>query len=762
MNDDNNYNEELISKFFGGEFGHLSEIYTIEQLVFEIIGGCLTAIDLFKEQNHLIKNSEDVLKDYKNDVGKNTLEAILSLPEITTHSWLIKQNREKSLRYLKVLSLCCDINNDNSVLFFEKLTEIADVRDEFHRILDNTAENTHLIYNKSFLEEFLQSDNDKYTLILDMMYMFTLSEMDLENKFIVTLVSNTKPSNFREVYSTLLDIIRNDEESVVINAIAKLNQFSDAWKNIIVYRELEFNDYFNILITKLNNNHSIDLRLRLFKLSFRNFKECWSSGDEGWPARKIIELSRSSLLSDLNKEKNNAVKLLENFYSDLHKVNALCNKFGLQCIKFQEHLSNDDYQLDNSVTNDSWPSQFEGCQEKIESILSVMDDTCTLAIEQLELFGKGKFDVSIIKTREIEKKEREEKLRLEKLSKLNATIEVNSVEKKISIYWEELSDYPFDLDNIRDVVSNGESWLVLDYSKNLYQSQNACEWQKIALPIENISEIRYVDGIWFAMTYNNDFTFSENLSEWHLGQKPKVLEDNKYSATDDLMKFGDKWLWRITKRQEYTYTEKGLIWDTEKTGNYDKSVFYITDSLSCSWKEWNNSPYLPSGVVIKKAAIIPKSQLVMVFCAFDSWYLQDKKLEEKSNYAMYFNGSDWKRADWNDNNIKYIDRHLYFKEHLNKYYCYANGNILISEKGYIWDELLSNYYITEAPRCGSLYLFTSNSNKLYFSVDLSEYKELILEDGNWKHLTPNNDKILSVYSKDRHESFLKIGHIVLE
>lgn len=234
--------ESFIAKLFGDEFGHLSEIYTIEELVFEIIGGSLTIIDLYKEQ-HKIVDTNDGLSYIENDTHQDTLTSLLTLPEIKEHTWLSQQkDKTHALKYLQLLAFCCDKNNANSVGFLSQLIDIAGTNDNTQSILDNLGERSRIIANSSELAELLPTNDDKYTLIADMMFLSYLSGMELQNKFIGAIVNQTKPENFREYFSLLSEFMQNSEQEKdeIINKIAKINQISKCWKNIILYKEMSF------------------------------------------------------------------------------------------------------------------------------------------------------------------------------------------------------------------------------------------------------------------------------------------------------------------------------------------------------------------------------------------------------------------------------------------------------------------------------------------------------------------------------------------
>lgn len=763
LNDiDESQREDFIAKLFGNEFGHLSEVYTIEELVLEIIGGSLTIIDLYKEQYKTI-DTNDGLSYIENNTHEKTLISLLTLPEIKEHTWL-SQPRDKryAIKYLQLLAFCCDENNSNSVRFLSQLIEISGIDDSAQSILDNIGERSKIIANPSELIGLLPTDDDKYTLIADMIFLSHLSGMELQNKFIGAIANQTKPGNFREYFLLLSEFIQNSEQEKdeCINVIAKINKISKSWKNIILYKEMSFKGCFCNISSQLNSN-SLKISMLSVDLSSLSLKtiDCMSFGDENWAARKIIEASRKNCLSDLNKEKNKIKDELSNSSSEIYQVSSLCRKFGLSTIEYSHSLYGSDFELESSVTNTDWNDQFQAYCDQIEQAIDNFNKAVELSEAQLELFEQGKFDVSIIDIKNQEKAEREEQLHQEKLSKQSVKIDINGEKKELKISWQDTVDFPFKLDEIRDIISNRTTWAVLDYNENVYMSSNGVEWHHV---MGGFNKIKYMDGLFYFFG-KEDFLVLDEKGERITGLKPSILKNWDYSETNDLVKYGNKWLWRITERAKYKYTEKGIIWDSEKEDWYYKSIILEADSLDGDWRVWSEMPKLPDGVKIEKFAILPNSDMVMIFCEYDSSYVRNKKIGDKPNFAHYFNGDKWKQAEWNSDDINHIRDDLYFKEFNGQYYCYNGGSVYTSPKGYAWQRL-GNYYNIQ--KCfeisNSLFLFTSYNNNLYISADLKEYKELILEDGNWRYFTLNGKRVLSVYEPNRHESFLRLGEIIVD
>jgi hypothetical protein len=46
---------------------------------------------------------------------------------------------------------------------------------------------------------------------------------------------------------------------------------------------------------------------------------------------------------------------------------------------------------------------------------------------------------------------------------------------------------------------------------------------------------------------------------------------------------------------------------------------------------------------------------------------------------------------------------------------------------------------------------------IYLSHDGIDFKELMMDEGDWQYLAANEQGLLSVYSPNSHETFLRLG-----
>lgn len=91
--------------------------------------------------------------------------------------------------------------------------------------------------------------------------------------------------------------------------------------------------------------------------------------------------------------------------------------------------------------------------------------------------------------------------------------------------------------------------------------------------------------------------------------------------------------------------------------------------------------------------------------------------------------------------------------------CFYSGCLLTSDKGYEWKRHEDELYVADCFHLMEISLFTSSSNcqVIYVSNDGFDFKELMLDEGSWNYLAANKQGLLSVYSPNSHETFLRLG-----
>ncbi len=538
----------------------------------------------------------------------------------------------------------------------------------------------------------------------------------------------------------------------------------------------EHNTDYQDLIEELNHASSeiseVAWSLTKVNLSMSEYSYFFDDSMEGETFLNFVNkvsasacsLGRASCLSDLNNVRQKAEGLIRNHISILHRVNKIVLFCELPPINFDNQLGILEFELDCSAYNESWDVQFSKLSDKIESTLDSFQLAFSNSIEQLELFQQGRFDQSILEIREKEKEERLEKERLERESKRKVNLSVSEVIKEYYVEWKDLENLPFYPENIRTIIGNDQKWLI-ETKDELFVSENGIDWSSLVLPqrefdhISTISAIVQIDNVWIIWGSNDNFIFSYDLLNWKIGSKPYVLDDYDYSSTKELIHCGQTWLWKIGKKYDYTYTEKGLIWDSKKEDWYYTNEIFSAEELNGEWSKWEYSPHANKGIKLDGIASIPNTELVFAYFSADWCYFDNIKQERPEDYMMYLSPSKkWKEPTF-DEKPRYFSNDMLFLTTSNKKYMKFSNGFFSSEKGFEWKHLDINSSVKQVLELDGFVLMLSDWGKLHFIDDNNEIKELLLDDGSWRNTIANKKMILSTYSPNEHETFLRIGLI---
>ncbi|WP_439259254.1 hypothetical protein [Lonepinella sp. BR2930] len=476
------------------------------------------------------------------------------------------------------------------------------------------------------------------------------------------------------------------------------------------------------------------------------------------------QLGRSSCLSDLNNIRTKVDEFINEHISSIRRTNKIIHSCDLPTVGYQNELGLLAFELDNSAYNQSWYDQFSRLMDKVETTINSFSRACDDCVKQLELFQQGIFDQSILDIRKKQREEREEQNRLEKESKRKVNLSVSGENKEYSVVWKELENLPFYPENIRTIIGNDQKWLI-ETKDELFVSENGIDWSSLVLPqrefdhISTISAIVQIDNVWIIWGSNDKFIFSYDLLNWKIGSKPYVLDDYDYSSTKELIHCGQTWLWKIGKKYDYTYTEKGLIWDSKKEDWYYTNEIFSAEELNGEWSKWEYSPHANKGIKLEGITSIPNTELVFAYFSADWCYFDNIKQERPEDYMMYLSPSKkWKEPTF-DEKPRYFSNDMLFLTTSNKKYMKFSNGFFSSEKGFEWKHLDINSSVKQVLELDGFVLMISDWGKLHFIDDNDEIKELLLDDGSWRNTIANKKMILSTYSPNEHETFLRIGLI---
>ncbi|MGI2219489.1 hypothetical protein ACRN94_21305 [Shewanella baltica] len=771
--------ERIISKFFGKAFSGLYTRYKMRDLVEEIIGGSLLTLDIYKDQNGLNALPDEAVEDEKNEV----VALVSSLPDINSHTFFDTiDDPDTRHNYLLLFALCIENSaslNRQGREFLELLAHKARCP-QVHTEIEVLADNPRKVQDcLPVLQELLKGDDKTYTWLLDMFYLLTLCEKPIESPHVLRILNALKPTQFKEQFPRVLTMLTERDEESILAAAEKLQQQTHSWKNVLHYRELRFEQVFSETRTQLSRisfdavHLSLDLTMSTTKASdYSYFMESWDDSLLGKVSSKVggtaYTLGRGSCLNSLNDFRNKIREFISAHSIILNMGNSMLTRWGFSSFKFKDESGYGNFELDNSATNEDWYDQFNHFERQLENTLTSFSEACSDVAEQLALFMSGRFDESVIERKEKQRAEHHEQQQLEKLVKQSVIIKKDGCDYLFSIEWNQLEHPPCDPEKVKDIKTDGITWLIVDYDNRIYRSLDREHWHNVCISDNDdspsISKLDFVGGMWIAVAgYNEGFYFSRDALNWKQTNFPDV-PGYGFTRTEEITYFNGLWLWHFKERKEYSYVEKGIIFDSTKTSYYDKIVVFCTENINNQWKRWEDTPNFSEGIVVESLQPLPGGNTLLAFCKYDWVYTTSKKKNNASSFVSYFIvGKGWRTCTWDCDDDNY-DSPLITRIG-QTLLCFYSNHVMKSDKnGYEWKLQSKDMRINACAHLQDVSLFTMRWGRetLYVSQTGESFAELMLEEGNWKHITANEQGILSVYSPNSHETFLRSGNYICQ
>ena len=795
---------KIISKFFGNEFSGLTTTYSIRHLMCEIIGGSQLAIDVFKEANGLNAAPDEIDKAPQQ---KEVMTLISSLPDIHAHTFFDGKHSDESKRsYLLLFALCVGTSASFNPLALEFVALLSgkagqpDIQEDLLRLTDNPRK---LNEYQPVMQALLDDDEKKFTWLLDAFFLLTLTQQPIESPQIRTILGVLKPAQLKESLSNLMVLINESDSSQVLEAALKLAPCTQGWKNIVQYRGLRFENYFEETIKPLDTaswEHT-HLTLKLSEVYGKGMEHAvfcsFSDGSfisnlTAKAAATVCSLGRKSALVSLNEFRKKAIDFLSEHQSALYHANSVVSRWGIPSFEFKHEISYSSFDLDNSAENEDWDNHFERYYNQIQGTLDSFDRACNDAIKQLNFFIAGNFDQSIFAlkaqghARYLSEQQQETlEKQQETLEKQSVSVTMDGTEHRFSIDWQQSENPPCDPDKISHIKTDGKVWLIVaDINSDtvFYRSEDGVHWRQIQIDTPQfkvwLHSINVVNGIWIIKnralsegTRSEGIYYSSDALVWQHNTGPGGTENDNLSLNDghlsyeDIIYFKGMWLWVATQYQKYSYTEKSFFKDATKSDAYFKTILFAAQTLDGPWQRWDQSPKFNEGVEIKRICSLPGENSLLAFCEYSSSYIRNKKKPETPPFVMYFGTSKlWQTCGWDGSSKLYGSDKPVFLQQDNRLMCFCSGEILASSKGYNWNHQETRLNVDDHVALEGLSLFTaSRSSAVYLSQDGKQFKELALDEGVWRYLVANKGRILGVYFANQYEeTVLRVGQYICQ
>lgn len=771
--------ERIISKFFGKAFSGLDTQYKIRDLIEEIIGGSLLTLEIYKDQHGLNMPLDKTVEE----VHAEAVTVVSSLPDIHSHTFFDStDDREARSNYLLLFALCIDnseVLNPQGREFLELLAHKAgcpNVPSEAAALADNPRKIQNYL---PILQDLLKGDDRIYTWLLDAFYLLTLCQKPIEGPHVLRILNALKPAQFKEQIPRTLVMLTEQDEANVLAAAEKLQKQTHGWKNIVRYRKLRFKQAFSDTSAQLSNISSGAVRLSLdltkAVMNASNYSFVVGAWDDSFLGKisakaegTACAIGRSSSLSSLNEVRKKISEFISGHSSTLNHGNGLLMRWGLPSITFKNESGYADFDLDNSSTNEDWYDQFNHFEHQLDNTITSFSDACSDVAEQLSLFKEGRFDESVVELKAKERASRLCRQQQEKLAKQSVILKKDDRDHLFSIEWSQVEHPPCAPERIKHIKTDGTTWLIVDNDDRVYRSLDREHWQIVHLSTSEdspyLNKLDFVGGMWIAVAgFSGSFYYSRDAQNWKQGHIPDV-PSYEFTCTEEISYFNGLWLWRFKERKEYSYIEKGLIFDSNKTSSYEKIAVFCTPNLESQWQRWDDTPSFSEGVVVESLQPLPGGNTLLAFCKYDWFYTTSKKKNNASSFVSYFIvGKGWRTCTWESEDDHYNTPLI---THMGQtLLCFYSDQVMTSEKnGYEWKLQSKDIRINACAHLRDVSLFSTRWGRetLYVSQTGETFAELALEDGVWNHFAANEQGTLSVYSPNKHETILRSGNYVCQ
>lgn len=613
----------------------------------------------------------------------------------------------------------------------------------------------------------LNSEELKYSWLLDgIMLLCQLPEISRDTVKADILEEGAKSLRImqaKDFISPAIDLCLVQSAPALYESIQKISQKTGGWGHILEYRNLNLQGAFADISQRLNSSLGditslLAKQISLGWVDFNISSYCdLGDFDEGFfekmktkAARIAVEAGRSSQEKKLKEYYNEAQSFVETLGAEFRDANSVLNTFGIEEFYPKNKMIEPD--LDNSARNENWYDDYSDFLNKIGDTLNSYSDTICDLTAQLEMLEKGEYHTSLLERRKAEREEKKEKEKADREALKCREISTDEGKYKVSMSWKEIDDIPFELDSIDKIGYAGGNWFIMA-DKQPYCLDSNLSWHKINdFPWTYVSDVFQVNGhivLTTGYASNNEMLISTDCQNW---KKIALPTDKRVLG---ILYFQDKYVLYTKKEESYTYTEKGLIFDSEESGRYDSTIAWKSSLLDGDWESWNEASYTSEGMVLA-SNLACNSNVIIGGFRYD-WCFKLNKKKSSDNYRVaYFTGSRWKTPTWpNDTNVS---GKFYFLKN-NGIYIDTFRPVLLSPNGYEWRTVDGMTPSREGGLCGNVFMTIPDSKgQSLISLDGQSITQLtIAEEGDWNKFSFGDGKVLGIYAKSAHESSLLLG-----
>lgn len=741
-----------------------------------------------------LKNFDDILGLFKlSDQNKIDLQRLLAeekIPLLGLDGLINMYNPSRSLNSFKPEMIYAavreihthpllktDVSDNAKILYIQGFALLAegnsfcDEQRNYLRVLANVLncasaledfDQLCLIPQKFQVREWIAAlDNDmmKYSWLLDgAMILYQLpgpSKNTVKTDSLEVSAKVLRVMQAKDFIRPAVDLCLTESATDLYRDIKEIVQKTDGWEHILEYRNLSLHGAFDSIIEKLDPfskrcGEAFFKRPDIFPFAsfysdMGNFDEDISDKIAKKMARLIVRIGRFASAAKLQLYYNKVISFIEARGSAFRDANSVLATFSMKQLWPANKMVECD--LDNSALNEDWSTSYLDYLIKIGDTLDSYSNTASDLIEQLRMFEKGQYHISILESRKTEKEEKEKQKKAERESQKCIEVSTDYGDYWVGLSWNEINTVPFALDDISKIGYAGENWFVM--ANEPYYLDCNLNWHKIHdLPLGYVWKLFQVNG-YIVFESDGGLWFSRDCQNW---KKTSLPTDDGVIA---LIYYQDKYVLYTASRRTYSYMEKVLIFKSEEEGSYYSTITWQSSSLDGTWKRWEEASYTREGMHLESRNIACNSNVIIGGFCHDLIFKKNKKKgSDYGSCVAYFKNSKWKDATWPE----YIPLmgNFYFLNNRGIYIC---GFVLLSENGYEW-KVVDGIYSTSwnGGLCGNVFMTEpDDSGQSLISLDGRSIQQLTVSEKRWKEFGFGDGKVLGVYPKSEHESSLLLG-----
>ncbi len=647
-------NKAAMLKTILGAVNYAGTEYTPIELGMEILGGSLLAEEIYAQENGItIGGSSQLAESEQFDIG----DLFSDYMTISSHPFLATNPSDADKKiYLESLALVyATVGYNDGSVYLKALSSLFGQEESMNRIEWLSRYPAQIKPMIPEMIKMLSSDSRKFAWCVDAIYLgLEKGGKEMTDKLKNGIAQICKFLKIKDdVTKRLLDgaekLATAQLAKEYVDAISSLHDLTDNWKTILEVRGASLKGAFTAQMEAL-----------------AALARDAESGD-----LTNAELFTSNLSE---KAKSNCDALDSKIRILLSEVRSILLMFNTDVSGYDRILLCGIPQQKNSAAM---------CLTKKVRALKALST-------QLEMYENGNFTENAMALDEGQNGMAQE-----------VAISENGISRKLSVELKKLEHAPFDHSNIKAIEFFDGNWYAMIDEKGIWRSADGENWLNAGLPSEfNLwnAKMCTVDDaliVWSRFAAEM-FVLKSGKSEWFKIDAPKSGYSSK--NIEFIYKIKDEWILQSSESTDYTYTEKGMIFDSTKTSSYNATTFYKCCNLDAN-ATWIKIDDLDTkdGIGIHPGCACFVEDGVVALADKDIWYCTNRDGSRRNSgacfiYALKANG--WKKADFPIDVFQvktifglqqYPNLNAKILQHNGRLLCCCTAGILESKDGRVWE-----------------------------------------------------------------------------